>query len=89
MQGHARGEFVVFLLTIEGLEIFWILVAMLLSLGLKSCAVYVPFMQRAFHTVPLGWSDWGVMFLVALPIFLITEAVKWVRFGREPAQDGG
>ena len=56
--------------------------AMVFSLGLQACAVYVPFMQRAFHTVPLGWSDWGVMFLVALPIFLITEAVNWVRFGR-------
>ena len=60
----------------------WVLVAMVFSLGLQACAVYVPFMQRALHTVPLGWSDWGMMFLVALPIFLITEAVKWLRFGR-------
>ena len=32
----------------------WILVAMVFSLGLQACAVYVPFMQRALHTVPLG-----------------------------------
>jgi Ca2+-transporting ATPase len=62
---------------------------MLFSLGLQVAAVYVPFMQQALRTVPLGWADWGLMFLVALPVFLLAEAVKWLRYLREPPRDWG
>ncbi|WP_019551603.1 cation-translocating P-type ATPase [Thermus scotoductus] len=56
----------------------WLLGAWVLSLGLQACAVYVPFLQEALHTVPLGWKEWGLMLLWALPIFLIPEFIKWV-----------
>jgi len=46
------------------------------------CAVYVPFLQVALHTVPLAWEDWGVMLLVALPLFVMMEIVKWLRMRR-------
>jgi Ca2+-transporting ATPase len=59
----------------------WILVAVMATFGLQACAVYVPFLQRALHTVPLGWSDWGLMLLAGTPILLATEMVKWWRWG--------
>jgi Ca2+-transporting ATPase len=60
----------------------WLLLAVAVTLGAHTCAVYVPFLQRALHTVPLAWQDWGVMIVVALPLFLIMEAGKWFRARR-------
>ncbi len=57
----------------------WLLLAWAGNMGLQVCVVYVPFLQRAFHTVPLGWSDWGLILVVAAPVFVITETVKWYR----------
>ncbi len=58
----------------------WVLAAWAFTVSLQAAAVYVPFLQRALHTVPLGWSDWGLMFLVAVPIFLSVETLKWLRW---------
>lgn len=55
----------------------WLLVAIAGTLSLHACAVYVPFLQRALHTVPLGWQEWGAMLLVALPLFVLMEMGKW------------
>ncbi|HHI82838.1 MAG TPA: HAD family hydrolase, partial [Rhizobiales bacterium] len=66
----------------------WVLGAWTLTIGLQVCAVYVPFLQDALHTVPLGWADWGMIALVALPILLITEMYKWIiwrKMERAPA----
>jgi len=57
----------------------WLLLAWTVTVGLQVCAVYVPFLQQALHTVPLGWADWGLMLVVAAPVFLVTETVKWYR----------
>ncbi len=57
----------------------WLLLAWTTTVGLQVCAVYVPFLQQALHTVPLGWADWGLMLVVAAPVFVITETVKWYR----------
>ncbi|MFA6143656.1 MAG: HAD-IC family P-type ATPase [Sulfurimonas sp.] len=54
----------------------WLLVAIVFAVSLQICAVYLPFLQEALHTTALGWSDWGIIFLVALPIFGITEIYK-------------
>jgi Ca2+-transporting ATPase len=67
----------------------WLLLAWIVTVGLQVCAVYVPFLQKALHTVPLGWADWGLMLVVAAPIFLFTEAIKLWRWyfpghGKEP-----
>lgn len=57
----------------------WILLAIISTVGLQVAAVYVPFLQKALHTAPLGWSDWLLMIAVAMPIFILTEAYKAVR----------
>jgi Ca2+-transporting ATPase len=62
----------------------WILLAWLSMIGLQVCAVYVPFLQAALHTMPLGWKDWGLIFLVALPVFVLTEMYKWLAWRRQP-----
>ena len=38
-----------------------------------------PFLQTALHTVPMELRDWGLIALVAAPVFLLAEGVKWVR----------
>jgi len=54
----------------------WVLLAWVFTIGLQACAVYMPFLQDALHTVPLDWADWGLIFLVALPVFLMSEFLK-------------
>ncbi len=57
----------------------WLLLALGVTIGLQVCAVYVPFLQDALHTVPLGWADWGIIFALALPVLLVGELWKWSR----------
>lgn len=57
----------------------WLLLAVAFMVMLQMCAIYVPFFQEALHTTALGWVDWGIIALVALPIFIITEFFKWIR----------
>jgi Ca2+-transporting ATPase len=54
----------------------WVTLAVASTLGLQLAAVYVPFMQRALHTVPLNAFDWVVMLAVAVPLLVVSETVK-------------
>ncbi len=58
----------------------WVIAAWLFTVGLQVAAVYTPFLQNALHTVPLGWYDWGVILLLASPIFILTEMYKQFRW---------
>ncbi len=60
----------------------WLLGAWSITVGLQVSAVYVPFLQRALHTVALGWIDWLLIAAVALPVFLVTETVKILNYRR-------
>jgi Ca2+-transporting ATPase len=55
----------------------WVIGAWLGMLGLQICAVYVPLLQRALHTVPLGWEEWARIGALALPVIAIPELWKW------------
>jgi len=57
----------------------WVLTAWVFNLGLQLLAVYNPFMHKMLHTTALGWADWGLMALFAVPVFLIPEMFKWLR----------
>jgi Ca2+-transporting ATPase len=48
---------------------------------LQLAVVYVPFLQVAFHTVPLGLSDWGIIIAASGGLFLIEE-IRKVAFPR-------
>ncbi len=56
---------------------YWVLIAWITTMALQVLAVYTPFLQSALHTVPLGWSDWGLIALLAAPVFVCAESVKW------------
>jgi Ca2+-transporting ATPase len=58
----------------------WILIAIAATVALQVGAVYLPFMQEALHTVPMGWEEWGIILIVSLPIFVLTELYKWFRW---------
>ena len=58
----------------------WLLAAIAFTVTLQVCAVYIPFLQEALHTTALSWEDWGIIILVALPIFIVTEFYKWIRW---------
>jgi Ca2+-transporting ATPase len=58
----------------------WILIAIAATVALQVGAVYLPFMQEALHTVPMGWEEWGTIFMISLPIFVLTELYKWIRW---------
>lgn len=52
------------------------LIAWFLTVSLQVAAVYVPFLQKMLHTVPLGLNDWLLIFAVALPLFVLVEIYK-------------
>ncbi len=59
-----------------------LLLAWTAMVSLQVASVYVPFLQRVLHTVPLSWQDWAVIIAFALPVVLIPEAIKWLRCRR-------
>jgi Ca2+-transporting ATPase len=50
--------------------------AFAVSFALLIIAIYVPFMNRFVHTVPIGATHWGMIVLTALPILIIDEVRK-------------
>jgi P-type Ca2+ transporter type 2C len=57
----------------------WLFGAVALSLALHVAVIYVPFLQRAFDTVPLQASDWLTSVLVASSVLWLRELSKAVR----------
>ena len=58
----------------------WLLLAITFTLSLQAAAVYVPYLQEALHTTALEPKDWGIILLSALPIFLIPEIYKLIKY---------
>ena len=65
----------------------WLLVAIAFALGTHVLVVYVPFLQVAFHTVPLSAQDWAVAVGVSASLLVAMEIAKFFlrRFRPEPA----
>jgi len=63
-----------------------LLLALAVTLGAQVAAVYWPPLQTLLRTVPLGWDDWRVILLAALPLVIVPEAIKtgmlWAQRGR-------
>lgn len=58
----------------------WLIGAWCISIAAQIAAVYVPFLQQALHTVPLGLEEWILIFEVAIPLFIAVEGYKWVEW---------
>jgi Ca2+-transporting ATPase len=56
----------------------WLLPAVLSSGLLMLAVIYIPSWAEAFHTVPLSFGDWDVVFIVSGASFLLIELVKWI-----------
>jgi P-type Ca2+ transporter type 2C len=56
----------------------WLLGAIVLALGAHVLVIYVPFMQMAFHTVPLSITDWLVATAVSSTLLIAMELAKIV-----------
>ncbi|MDD5700602.1 MAG: HAD-IC family P-type ATPase [Dehalococcoidales bacterium] len=54
----------------------WLLISILAAALLQLAVVYVPFLQIAFGTVPIGLTDWGIIILIGLGLFAIEETRK-------------
>jgi Ca2+-transporting ATPase len=52
--------------------------AVALSLFMHVLVIYVPFLQTAFHTVPLSARDWAIATGVAATLLIGMEVVKVV-----------
>ena len=56
----------------------WLLVAIAFSLGAHVLVIYVPFLQMAFHTVPLSMTDWLIATGVSSTLLIAMELAKIV-----------
>jgi len=64
----------------------YLMAAIVTSILLQIAAQYVPFIQQALGTVPLGWGDWGLILLVSSSIFIADELRKLVQRRRAAAR---
>lgn len=56
----------------------WLLLAMSVSFGLHFLILYVPFLAQVFGIVPLSFNEWLLVLLVALPVIIIDEILKFI-----------
>ncbi|XP_061353938.1 calcium-transporting ATPase 1, endoplasmic reticulum-type-like [Gastrolobium bilobum] len=56
----------------------WLLLAMSVSFGLHFLILYVPFLAQIFGIVPLSFREWLLVLVVASPVVLIDEILKFV-----------
>ncbi|MCX5633537.1 MAG: HAD-IC family P-type ATPase [Phycisphaerae bacterium] len=54
-------------------RIFWSIV---ISLAFTCILIYVPFFQKMFQTIGIGWTDWAILGIFSLLIFLAEELRK-------------
>ncbi len=53
-----------------------ILWGIIFELILTGAIVYVPFLQKIFNTIGLGWEEWVLLFVFMVIIFILEEARK-------------
>ena len=54
----------------------WLVMSISVAIMLQLAVVYVPFLQVAFSTVPLGIDKWGIALLAGGTLFVIEETRK-------------
>ncbi len=55
-----------------------LLISVFVGLALQALAVYNPFLQKFFHTVPLNWWHWLFIFVSGIIVIGFIEAIKWL-----------
>ena len=54
----------------------WLVISIPVAILLQMAVIYVPFLQVAFSTVPLGIDKWGIVILAGGTLFVIEETRK-------------
>jgi len=63
----------------------WVTWSVVASLLLQVGVLYLPFMQKIFRTVPLGWLEWLLIAVVSSSVLFAVEGYKWLlRRGKLP-----
>lgn len=68
--------------TIFRLKVFrnrWLLLSLSVAMLLQMIVIYVPFMQEAFGTVPIGLTEWMIALAPGVIIFIIETMRKMVK----------
>jgi magnesium-transporting ATPase (P-type) len=55
-----------------------ILWGIVFELVFASSLIYMPFFQKIFNTIGLGWKEWGILFIFMIVIFFLEELRKRV-----------
>ncbi|MEP7182777.1 MAG: cation-translocating P-type ATPase [Betaproteobacteria bacterium] len=55
----------------------WLWLSIAAAVALQAAVIYAPTLQKAFGTVALSLSDWGLCTAVASTVVVAYEAVKW------------
>ena len=53
--------------------------AVVAAFGLQMATLYVPAMNRIFHTVPLSWRELAVCVAVSSVVMFAVEGEKWMQ----------
>jgi len=56
----------------------WVLAAIATSLAATSLLLYVPLLQGPFHTYGLNLTDWGMVTLCGVTVFIVVEIAKFI-----------
>lgn len=56
----------------------WLLLAMCVSFGLHFLILYIPVLAQVFGIVPLSFNEWLLVLVVAFPVILIDEVLKFI-----------
>jgi Ca2+-transporting ATPase len=62
----------------------WLLASIAFSLGAHILVIYVPFLQKAFHAVPLSMADWLIATAVSSTLLVGMEIAKTVLRVKRP-----
>jgi Ca2+-transporting ATPase len=62
----------------------WLLVVVPITLGMHVLVIYTPFLQQAFHAVPLSLVDWVVATIVASTLLFAMELAKIALRAKRP-----
>ncbi|MFA5135147.1 MAG: HAD-IC family P-type ATPase [Patescibacteria group bacterium] len=66
----------------------YLLVAVALGFGLQLIAIYLPFFQDLFQTVPLSSKNWAVVLSIGLFSIMAIEVSKWAFMRFRKQRDG-
>ncbi|MFA6098760.1 MAG: HAD-IC family P-type ATPase [Patescibacteria group bacterium] len=60
----------------------YLIIACFFGLAVQFLAIYVPFFQQIFGTVPMVLTDWFYVLLFSLLTIMVMEFLKWLLYGR-------